>query len=93
MSFSDIKMEKDANRTMPFQEKKNKNAKFIGNIQNKMLILLIKKAQPRETDIEKALLEWLRRMNICPYTTLKGTDCAPKFLWSNQSTIKLYVKL
>ena len=38
--------------------------KFIGHIQNKMLILLIKKAQPRETDIEKALLEWLRRMNI-----------------------------
>ena len=81
MSFSDIKMEKDANRTMPFQEKKNKNAKFIGHIQNKMLILLIKKAQPRETDIEKALLEWLRRMNICPYTTLKGTDCAPTFLY------------
>jgi len=43
MSFSDIKMEKDANRTMPFQEKKNKNAKFIGHIQNKMLILLIQK--------------------------------------------------
>jgi len=87
MSFSDIKMEKDANRTMPFQEKKNKNAKFIGHIQNKMLILLIQKKN------KKTLLEWLRRMNICPYTTLKGTDCAPKFSWSNQSTIKLYVKL
>ena len=61
--------------------RKKKNPKFIGHIQNKMLILLIKKAQPRETDIEKALLEWLRRMNICPYTTLKGTDCAPTFLY------------
>ena len=58
MSFSDIKMEKDANRTMPFQEKKNKNAKFIGHIQNKMLILLIQKKN------KKTLLEWLRRMNI-----------------------------
>ena len=47
MSFSDIKMEKDANRTMPFQEKKNKNAKFIGHIQNKMLILLIQKKKTR----------------------------------------------
>ena len=59
MSFSDIKMEKDANRTMPFQEKKNKNAKFIGHIQNKMLILLIQKKKNKKT-----LLEWLRRMNI-----------------------------
>ena len=57
-------MEKDANRRIPFQEGKKKNPKFIGHIQNKMLILHIKKAQPRETDIEKALLEWLRRMNI-----------------------------
>jgi hypothetical protein len=29
---------------------------------------------------------------ICPYTALKEMDCAPTFLWSNQSTIKLYAE-